>query len=262
MIRALFTAATGMQAQQLNLDTIANNLANVNTTGFKRNRVDFQDLIYQTLRPAGTRVAAGVDVPTGLQVGHGTRPVATQKIWSQGNFQQTESPLDLVIEGDGFFQLARPDGSIAYTRAGAFKRDAAGQIVNSDGYVLQPAITLPEDTVSISIGSDGTVSVVTAGATTPTQLGRIELARFMNPAGLAAVGRNLFVTTAASGEPIVGAPGERGFGTLQQGFLEMSNVSVVEEMVQMIAAQRAFEVNSKAIRSADEMLSISNNMTR
>lgn len=262
MIRALFTAATGMQAQQLNLDTIANNLANVNTTGFKRNRVDFQDLLYQTLRPAGTRMAGGVEVPTGIQVGHGTRPVATQKLWSQGNFQQTENPLDLVIEGDGFFQLTRPDGTIAYTRAGAFKRDSQGQVVNSDGYVLQPAITIPDDTVSISIGSDGTVSVITAGQSTPQQLGQIELARFVNPAGLNAIGKNLFLPTAASGQPTTGQPGQEGFGAINQGFLEMSNVSVVEEMVQMIAAQRAFEVNSKAIRSADEMLSISNNMTR
>ncbi len=250
MIRALFTAATGMQAQQLNLDTIANNLANVNTTGFKRNRVDFQDLLYQTLRPAG------------IQVGHGTRPVATQKIWSQGNFQQTENPLDLVIEGDGFFQVTRPDGTIAYTRAGAFKRDSQGQIVNSDGYVLQPALTIPEGTTSISIGSDGTVSVITAGQSTPQQLGQIELARFMNPAGLNAIGKNLFLPTAASGQATTGTPGLDGFGTINQGFLEMSNVSVVEEMVQMIAAQRAFEVNSKAIRSADEMLAISNNLSR
>jgi flagellar basal-body rod protein FlgG len=262
MIRALFTAATGMQAQQLNLDTIANNLANVNTTGFKKNRVDFQDLLYQTLRPAGTRVVAGVEVPTGIQVGHGTRPVATQKIWSQGNFQQTDNPLDIVIEGDGFFQLNRPDGTIAYTRAGAFKRDSQGRIVNSDGYVLQPAIALPDDTVSISIGTDGTVSIVTSGSTTPTQLGQIELARFVNPAGLNAIGKNLFLPTGASGQPTTGQPGQNGFGSLNQGYLEMSNVSVVEEMVQMIAAQRAFEVNSKAVKSADEMLSISNNMTR
>jgi len=262
MIRALFTAATGMQAQQLNLDTISNNLANVNTTGFKKNRVDFQDLLYQTLRPAGTRVGAGAEVPTGIQVGHGTRPVATQKLWSQGNFQQTENPLDLVIEGDGFFQVTRPDGSIAYTRAGAFKRDSQGQIVNSDGYILQPALRIPDDTIAISVGADGTVSVTTAGQATPQQLGQIELARFVNPAGLDAIGKNLFLPTAASGQPQTGTPGERGFGALNQGFLEMSNVSVVEEMVQMIAAQRAFEVNSKAIKTADEMLAISNGMPR
>ncbi len=263
MIRALFTAATGMQAQQVNLDTVANNLANVNTTGFKRNRVDFQDLLYQTLRAPGTRVTAGAEVPTGIQLGHGTRPVATQKIWTQGNFQQTENPLDLVIEGDGFFQLARPDGTIAYTRAGAFKRDSQGQIVNSDGLVLQPALTLPTDTVSVSIGSDGTVSVTTAAnSVTPTQLGQIELARFMNPAGLNAVGKNLFLSTQASGQATTGTPGQTGLGTIGQGFLESSNVSVVEEMVQMINAQRAFEANSKAIKSADEMLAISNSVQR
>jgi len=262
MIRALFTAATGMQAQQLNLDTVANNLANVNTTGFKRNRVDFQDLLYQTLRPAGTRVTNGVEVPTGIQVGHGTRAVATQKIWSQGNFQQTDNPLDLVIEGDGFFQVNRSDGTIAYTRAGAFKRDGQGQIVNSDGYLLQPAIRLPDDTTSISIGTDGTLSVVTAATTTPQQLGQIELARFVNPAGLNAIGKNLFLPTAASGQPQTGTPGDKGLGAINQGFIESSNVSVVEEMVNMIAAQRAFEVNSKAIKSADEMLAIANQMSR
>ena len=262
MIRALFTAATGMQAQQINLDTVANNLANVNTTGFKRNRVDFQDLLYQTLRAPGTRVTAGAEVPTGIQVGHGTRPVATQKIWTQGNFQQTENPLDLVIEGDGFFQLARPDGTIAYTRAGTFKRDSQGQIVNSDGLVLQPALTLPTDTTSVTIGADGTVSVLTSNATTPSQLGQIELARFMNAAGLNAIGKNLFTATQASGTATTGVPGLLGLGTLGQGFLESSNVSVVEEMVQMIAAQRAFEANSKAIKSADEMLAISNNVQR
>ena len=261
MIRALFTASTGMQAQQLNLDTIANNLANVNTSGFKRTRVDFQDLLYQTLRPAGTRTGNG-EVPTGLQVGHGTRPVATQKIFAQGNFQQTENPLDLVIEGDGFFQVVRPDGTTAYTRSGAFKRDSQGQVVNSDGLILQPALTIPQDTVNIAVGSDGVVSVTTSSSTTPQQLGTIELARFANPAGLNAIGRNLFVPTQASGTPTTGQPGQQGFGSVSQGFLESSNVSVVEEMVNMIAAQRAFEVNSKAIKTADEMLALANNVSR
>jgi flagellar basal-body rod protein FlgG len=250
-----------MQAQQLNLDTIANNLANVNTSGFKRTRVDFQDLLYQTLRPAGTRTGNG-EVPTGLQVGHGTRPVATQKIFAQGNFHQTENPLDLVIEGDGFFQVVRPDGTIAYTRSGSFKRDSQGQVVNSDGLVLQPALTIPQDTVDIAVGSDGVVSVTTASSTTPQQLGTIELARFANPAGLNAIGRNLFTPTQASGTPTTGQAGQQGFGSLSQGFLESSNVSVVEEMVNMIAAQRAFEVNSKAIKTADEMLALANNVSR
>lgn len=261
MIRALFTAATGMQAQQLNLDVISNNLANVNTAGFKRSRVDFQDLLYQAMRPAGTR-AGSTEVPTPLQVGHGTRPVATNRIFAQGNFQQTENPLDLVVEGDGFFQVARPDGTTAYTRSGAFKRDSQGQIVTSDGLVLQPAVTIPQETVNITVGSDGTVSVITGTATTPQQLGKIELVRFANPAGLHAAGRNLFVVTAASGDPVQGAPGEQGFGTIGQGFLESSNVSVVEELVAMIAAQRAFEVNSKAVKTADEMLQLANNVAR
>ncbi len=259
MIRALFTSATGMQAQQLNLDVIANNLSNVNTTGFKRSRVDFQDLLYQTMRPAGTRSGSN-EIATGVQVGHGTRPVATQKIFAQGNFQQTENPLDLVIEGDGFFSLVRPDGQLAYTRSGAFKRDSQGQIVNSDGLVLQPAITLPQDAQNISIGSDGTVSITTATSPNPTQVGQIQLARFVNPAGLNAIGRNLLLPTQASGAATTGQPAQQGFGSIGQGFLESSNVSVVEEMVNMIAAQRAFEVNSKAIKTADEMLALANNV--
>ena len=261
MIRALWTAGTGMQAQQLNLDVVANNMANVNTTGFKRSRVDFQDLLYQTLQPAGTRTGGG-EVPSGVQVGHGARAIATQKIFAQGNFQQTENPLDLVIEGDGFFQLQRQDGSIAYTRSGSFKRDSQGQVVSSDGLVLQPAVTIPPDAVSISIGTDGTISVITGTSPTPQQVGQLELARFVNPAGLNAIGRNNFLPTAASGTATTGQPGGQGYGTLSQGFVESSNVSVVEEMVNMIAAQRAFEVNSKAIRTADEMLSIANGVMR
>jgi flagellar basal-body rod protein FlgG len=261
VIRALFTAGTGMQAQQTNLDVIANNLANVNTPGFKRSRVDFEDLLYQTARPAGTRSGSG-EIPTGAQVGHGTRPVATQKIFAQGHFQQTDNPLDVVIEGDGFFQLVRPDGAIAYSRAGTFKRDSQGQMVNSDGLVLQPAISIPQDATNISISSDGVVSVTTAGSNTPQQLGQIELARFVNPPGLNAIGRNLYLPTAASGNATTGLPGQQGLGSLGQGFLESSNVSAVEEMVNMIAAQRAFEVSSKAIKSADEMLQIANGVIR
>lgn len=260
MIRALFTAATGMQAQQLQLDTVSNNLANVNTTGFKRNRVDFQDLLYQTFRPAGARVAEGAQLPTGLQVGLGTKPAATQKVFLQGDFQQTENPLDLVIEGPGFFQVIRPDGTQAYTRAGAFKKDSTGQITTSDGFQIQPGITVPQDAVEVSIGTDGSVSAIIAGQTSPQQVGTIELARFVNPAGLNAIGRNLFLPTAASGDAVTGQPGSQGFGTLGQGFLEMSNVKVVEEMVNLIVAQRAYEANSKAVQTADEMLGIANHM--
>jgi flagellar basal-body rod protein FlgG len=262
MIRALYTSSTGMEAQQLNLDTIANNLANVNTTGFKRTRVDFQDLLYQTASAAGASVASGAAIPTGIQVGLGARPIATQRIFSQGDFQQTENPLDLVIEGDGFFQVLRPDGSTAYTRSGAFKKDASGRVVTSDGFLIQPGIVIPPDTTVITIGTDGTVSVNVAGQTTSQQVGQLQLARFPNPAGLSAVGRNLFIPTGASGDATVATPGTQGVGTLAQGFLEMANVRVVEEMVNMITSQRAYEANSKAIQTADEMLAISNNIRR
>ncbi len=262
MIRALWSAASGMLAQQLNIDTVSNNLANVNTTGFKRTRVDFQDLLYQTIKPAGASVSAGAEVPTGLQVGHGSRPVATQKIFSQGDFQETENPLDIVIEGDGFFQLIQPDGTTAYTRAGAFKMNGNGQIVNSDGLTLQPEITIPQGTTNISIGTDGTVSVLIAGQTNTQQIGTIELSRFVNPAGLNSIGRNLYLPTASSGDAVTSKPGTQGLGTLAQGFLEMSNVKVVEEMVNLIVSQRAYEINSKAIQTADEMLGIANNLKR
>lgn len=262
MIRALYSASSGMQAQQLNLDTIANNLANVNTTGFKRTRVDFQDLLYQTFRAPGTQGTQGNIVPTGIQVGHGSRAVATQRIFSQGDFQQTENPLDLVIEGDGFFQVQRPDGTTAYTRAGAFKKDGTGRLVTSDGFALQPNLIIPADAKNVTIGSDGTVSITTASSTTATQVGTIQLAQFVNPGGLLSVGRNLFTPTAASGSPVVGNPGVQGLGTLSQGFLELANVKVVDEMVAMITSQRAYEANSKAIQTADEMLSISNSLRR
>ena len=262
MIRALWIASTGMQAQQFNVDNIANNLANVNTPGFKKGRADFQDLLYQTLRPAGAEVAAGLQIPTGIQLGHGVRLVAIQKIFSQGDFKETQNPLDLVIEGRGFFQILLPNGEIAYTRSGAFKLDSSGNIVTSDGYLLQPPITIPPDTVSISVGSDGTVSVMQGTSPTPTVVGNIELATFPNPAGLKAIGRNLFMETEASGSPITGTPGEDQFGTIAQGFLEMSNVSVVEEMVNLIAGERAYEINGKAIQTSDEMLRIANNLRR
>ena len=262
MMRALWSAASGMIAQQLNVDTIANNLANVNTTGFKRQRVDFQDLMYQTPRMAGTPVAQGVELPTGIQVGLGTRAAATSKIFSQGAFQETGNALDLVIEGDGFFQVTMPSGGTAYTRAGAFKLDSGGNIVTSDGYQIEPAITIPPNSASISVGTDGTVAVTLAGQTQQQTIGQITIARFANPAGLSSVGHSLYTTTAASGAADVGPPSQDGRGGLAQGVLELSNVQVVEEMVNLITAQRAYEANSQAIKVADEMLQTANNTRR
>ncbi|MBL7202873.1 MAG: flagellar basal-body rod protein FlgG [Desulfobacteraceae bacterium] len=262
MQRALWIASTGMQAQTLNIDVIANNLANVNTTGFKRSRADFQDLLYHSLRAAGTASAQGSEVPTGIQIGHGTRPVATQKIFSQGDYQQTQNQLDMAIEGHGFFQIIQPNGEAAYSRAGSFKLDGDGRIVTSDGFLLEPEISIPTDAVSISIGTDGTVSIKQAGETEPSEVGTIQLARFVNPSGLESIGRNLYLPTKSSGEVMTGTAGEDGFGTIAQGYLEMSNVSVVEEMVSMITAQRAYELNSKAVKTVDEMLQMANNIKR
>jgi flagellar basal-body rod protein FlgG len=251
-----------MMAQQLNMDVVANNLANVNTSGFKRSRADFQDLLYQSTREAGTTVAKGAVVPTGAQVGLGTRTGAIQKIYTQGEFQQTDNALDLVIEGDGFFQVLMPDGNTAYTRDGTFKLSAEGKVVTSDGYALQPEITIPPGSTSVAIGNDGTVSVTLSGQTQPQELGQIQIARFLNTAGLQSIGRNLTLPTASSGDPVVGTPGLDGLGTVAQGMIERSNVKVVEEMVNMIVAQRAYEINSKAITTADEMLGIANNLRR
>ena len=262
MIRSLWTSATGMQAQALNLDVIANNLANVNTAGFKKSRAEFQDLLYETIRPAGTSSSQDTQVPTGIQIGHGTRPSTVLKIFSQGDMENTKNELDLAIEGDGFFQIILPNGETAYTRDGAFKLDSDGRMVNSDGFALEPEITIPSDAVSISVGIDGTVSVLQAGDSIPSEIGTIELARFVNPAGLISTGRNLYITSEASGDEMTGTPGEDGLGSLAQGFLEMSNVSVVDEMVNMITAQRAYEVNSKSIQTADEMLQLANNIKR
>lgn len=262
MIRALWSAASGMQAQQLNIDVIANNLANVNTAGFKRSRADFQDLLYQTLRLAGAPTAGGNQAPTGMQLGHGTRPAAIQKLFLQGDMQQTQNELDLAIEGSGFFQVAQPSGPAAYTRAGSFKLDKEGRIVTSDGLPLEPDLSIPPGATKISVAADGTVSAFVPGTATPVEAGTITVVRFVNPAGLNSIGRNLHLQTAASGEPTQGKAGEEGFGTLAQGFLEMSNVSVVEEMVNMIAGQRAYEINSKAIQTADEMLQMANNIRR
>ena len=261
MIRSLYTAATGMTGQQLNMDVIANNLANVNTTGFKRSRADFQDLLYQNTRGAGTSAAQGLQVPTGIQVGLGTRTAAIERIQSQGDFRQTGNPLDLVVEGDGFFPVQLPDGQIGYTRDGTFKLDSQGRLVNSDGYILQPEITVPAEG-TVTIGLDGTVQATIQGTAAPQQLGQIQLALFINPAGLESVGRNIFRPTAASGDAVQGTPGLDGLGTIGSGFLEMSNVKVVEEMVDMISAQRAYEINSKSIQASDEMLQIANALRR
>lgn len=262
MQRSIWTAATGMQAQQLNIDIIANNLANVNTTGFKKSRADFQDLIYQTIQAPGMASSSETMVPTGMQVGHGVRTAAIQKMFIQGDYLKTENELDVALDGRGFFQVLLPNGETAYTRSGAFKLDADGRVVNSEGYVLLPEMTIPSDTVKINIGADGTVTVTQAGSSAATQVGAIELAYFPNPAGLESMGRNEFRATDASGDAVTGTPGEDGLGTLTQGFLEMSNVDVVDEMVAMIMGQRAYEINSKAIQTSDQMLQMVNNLKR
>ena len=262
MPMALSIAASGMQAQSLTIDVIANNLANVSTTGFKASRADFQDLLYQNVRPAGMDSAAGNQVPTGIELGQGVRPVATAKMFSQGTYQQTGNQLDLAIEGAGFFQIMQPSGEMAYSRAGSFKLNSTGQVVTSDGYLLQPQITIPTNSVSVTVGTDGTVSVLAAGDVQPKEIGTIELANFPNQAGLNSIGRNLYLQTGASGDVITGKGGANGLGTIAQGSLEMSNVSVVDEMVSMITAQRAYELNSKAIQAADEMLQMANNLKK
>ena len=262
MDRSLFIAATGMEAQRINIDVISNNLANVNTGGFKKSRADFQELMYQNIKTAGAVSADGSETPTGIQIGLGVKPAAVQKIFQQGDFISTGNSLDLVIEGKGFFQVSTPDGEIAYTRAGAFKLDSEGNIVNSDGYALEPSITIPANTLEMTITPDGTVSALQPGSNTSVQVGQIETAQFINPGGLKALGKNLFSPTGSSGEAATGNPGSEGLGTINQGFLEMSNVNVVEEMVNMIVSQRAYELNSKVIQSTDEMLQLANNLKR
>ena len=254
MIRSLWVAKTGLEAQQTNVDVISNNLANVSTNGFKRQRPVFEDLLYQTLRQPGAQSTQQTQVPSGLQLGTGVRPVATARIFTTGNLQNTGNPLDLAVNGNGFFQVTLPDGSVSYTRDGGFQLDSQGQVVTSNGYPLQPTITIPPNALSITIGSDGTVSVLAAGATAPTQVGQIQLANFINPAGLQARGENLFLETAASGTAQTNVPGTNGLGALNQGFVETSNVNVTEELVNLITAQRAFEINSRSIQSSDQML--------
>lgn len=261
MIRSLYTSATGMEAQQVNMDVIANNLANVNTSGFKKSRVDFQDLLYQTLRTPGTSQAQGMQVPTGVQVGLGTHVAAAQKIYTQGDFEATGNALDCVIEGEGFFHVMLPNGQDGYTRDGSFKTDSQGRLCSSDGYILQPEITIPSGTTDISIGEDGVVTVTDSSGQLQ-EYGPIEIVRFMNPGGLVSRGQNILIQTEASGEPVSGTPGTDGTGTIKAGYLEMANVKVVEEMVNMILAQRAYEVNSKSIQTADQMLETANNLKR
>ena len=262
MLRAMHTAATGMEAQALNIDTIAHNLANINTTGFKSRRAQFHDLVYQNMRQAGVSNTATTEIPVALQVGLGTRPVATEMNLKQGDFMMTGNSLNMVIRGQGFFQILRTDGEIAYTRNGNFFLNNEGSIVTSEGDTLDPQITIPEDQTGIYIGFDGIVSVTTPGNTIPQQVGQIQLATFQNPAGLESIGDSLMMRTQASGEPIIGTPGENGLGSLLSGFIEQSNVSVVEEMVSMIVSQRAYEANSKVIRTADEMFSVGTNIVR
>jgi len=253
--RALWVAKTGLDAQQTRMAVIANNLANVNTTGFKKGRPLFEDLIYQNIRQVGSQTTQNTELPTGLQLGTGVRTVATEKLHTQGNIQQTENSLDIAISGRGYIQILMPNGDINYTRDGAFKLDSTGQIVTAGGLTLEPNITIPQDAISISIGRDGTVNVVQPGSPEATNVGQIQLADFINPAGLDPVGENLFRESVASGPPIVGTPGEEELGIVLQGSLETSNVNVVEELVNMIETQRAYEMNSKAISTTDEMLS-------
>ncbi|MFQ5560516.1 MAG: flagellar basal-body rod protein FlgG [Nitrospinota bacterium] len=262
MIRSLYTAVTGMRAQQLNIDVISNNLANANTSGFKRSRADFQDLLYQTLKAPGTVSDSGNQVPTGIQLGLGVKTAAVQKIFLQGDFTQTQNELDLVIEGKGFFQVQLPDSTIGFTRGGSLKLDNTGTIVTSDGYPILPEIVIPEDALNITVDSGGKVSVMQPGSPTPSELGTIELANFVNPAGLRSNGNSIFTETDASGVPIVGVPATDEFGGIQQGFIEISNVSVIEELTNMILAQRSYEINSKSIQAADEMLQAANQLKR
>jgi flagellar basal-body rod protein FlgG len=254
VIRSLWIAQTGLEAQQLNVDVISNNLANVSTNGFKRQRAVFEDLLYQQLRQPGGQTSQQTQVPSGLQIGAGVKPAATVRLFINGSLQATSNPLDLAINGQGFFQILLPDGTTAYTRDGSFQLDNNGQMVTSSGFAMQPSITIPPNSTNITIGLDGTVTVTQSGSTTPVQVGSIQLANFINPAGLQSRGENLYLETAASGPPQVDTPGSNGLGVLNQDFVETSNVSVTEELVNLITAQRAFEINSRAIQTSDQML--------
>ncbi|HZX32548.1 MAG TPA: flagellar basal-body rod protein FlgG [Rhodocyclaceae bacterium] len=254
MIRSLWIARTGLDAQQTQLDVIANNLANVSTNGFKRGRAVFEDLLYQTIRQPGAQSSQQTQVPTGLQLGTGAKPVATARIFTQGNLQKTDNALDVAVNGNGFFQVLLPDGTTAYTRDGSFQKDNQGQIVTADGYPVQPNITIPANAQSVTIGQDGTVTITQPGSAATTQIGSIQLATFINPAGLQSIGQNLFLETAASGTPTPNTPGTNGAGTVNQAYVETSNVNVAEELVSMIQTQRAYELNSKVVSTSDQML--------
>jgi flagellar basal-body rod protein FlgG len=263
MIRAMHTASTGMFAQQLNIDTIAHNLANVNTTGFKRSRAEFADLLYQISRLPGASASNVGEFPVGMQVGLGVRPVTVSKEYVQGSLKQTSNELDMAIDGAGFFQVSRPDGTTMYTRAGSFKHDSTGNVVTGDGDPLIPSITIPSGALKVDVGQDGTVSALLPGVSQATQVGQIQLVRFDNPAGLIAQGNNLFTESSSSGPAQQGTPGfSTGFGLIQQGFLEISNVNIADEMVNMIVAQRAYELNAKAIQASDDMLQVVNTLKR
>ena len=262
MLRSLSTAATGMIAQQLNVDVISNNIANVNTAGYKKSRAEFQDLLSQTLKAPGALITQGTTQPVGIQVGLGTRTSATTRSFMQGFLQATGGKLDVAIEGDGFFEVQKDDGTIAYTRDGNLKIDANGQMCTSDGFIIQPQITIPSDATDITITPDGRIAVATPGNTELTEVGTFRLAKFPNPAGLSAIGKNLYEETPASGKPVEGTANQEGFGSTQQGFIEGSNVQIVEELINLIQAERAFETSSKIIKSSDEILRIANNLSR
>ncbi len=263
MIRALYSAASGMTAQQMNVDNIAHNLANANTAGFKQRRAQFQDLLYQNIVQPGASAGQQTVVPTGLQLGLGTRTVSNEIVFSQGDFSATNNPLDLVIQGKGFFQIRRPSGELAYSRSGSFHLDRDGNLVTADGDTLEPQVTIPQDAQTITIASDGTVSYTQPNQTAAQLAGQIQLANFINPAGLNSLGKNLYQPTDASGDPIVGNPGgQEGLGSLLQGYVEQSNVNVVEEFINLIVSQRAYEANSKVVKAADEMYQQVNNLSR
>ena len=259
-MRSLWTSTTGMSAQNLNMDVIANNLANVSTTGFKKSRADFQDLLYQIMKVPGSPTSADTRSPTGIQVGLGVKPAAVTKVFTEGDIVQTENPLDVAIEGSGFFQVEMPDGNTAFTRAGNLKLDGDGRLTTSDGFPIQPEIVIPEDAREVTISQTGLVSALVGDDTTSTELGNIDLADFVNEAGLVAIGRNLFRETDASGAAALGTPGSDGYGTLLQGYVENSNVNLVEEMAHMITTQRAFEINSNVVSTSDEMMQTTTNM--